>query len=292
MNGGRLSLNQMTVKGTPLNKVLELTGAAGIPSIGLWREPVQDFGLSRAAKELAASGLRFSSLCRGGFFTTSDPERRREAIEDNRRAIDETAELATSAAPGSVALLVLVVGGLPEGSRDLVAARARVGAALEELVPYARAAGVSLAIEPLHPMYVADRAVVSTLDQALDLAGPFAPEEVGVVIDSFHVWWDPQLSAAVARAGRERRILSFQVCDWMHPLPADNLLGRTYPGEGLIDFEFITGAVHESGYSGDIEVEIFNADIWATAAPEVIARTLESYQRVVEPHLQRTSWEK
>lgn len=281
----RLALNQMTVKGTALDKVIDLTAAAGIEAIGLWREPVHEFGLRRAAQALASSGLRFSSLCRGGFFTSSEPQVRAEALAENRRAIDETAELAACGAAGSAAVLVLVVGGLPDGSKDLIAARENVASALEELAPYAKSAGVSLAIEPLHPMYVADRAVVSTLDQALDLASPFAADEVGVVVDTFHVWWDPKLRQAIARAGRENRILSYQVCDWMHPLPADNLLGRTFPGTGLIDFEVVSEAVSQAGYVGDIEVEIFNSDIWASPPAEVISRVQESFSAIVEPHL-------
>jgi sugar phosphate isomerase/epimerase len=285
LKSSRLSLNQITVKGAPLDRVLGLSVEAGIESVGLWREPVNELGIKQAAKALAASGLRFSSLCRGGFFTSRTPEHRRKALEENRRAIDETAELAANSAAGSVAVLVLVVGGIPEGSRDLLAARENVSAALEELVPYSRAAGVSLAIEALHPMYLADRAVVSTLEQALELASPFTSSEVGVVIDSFHTWWDPNLEKSIARAGREKRILSFQVCDWMHPLPADNLLGRTFPGEGLIDFSVITKAVYEAGYNGDIEVEIFNSEIWSTSSSEVIAKTIDSYKNVVEPYL-------
>ena len=217
----------MTLKGTPLERTIDLVAEAGIESIGLWREPVSELGIQRAQRALESSGLRFSSLCRGGFFTSNDSADRVAAIEDNRRAIDETALMASCAAEGSAAVLVLVVGGLPKNSRDLIAARANVARSLEELVPYAKSAGVALALEPLHPMYVADRAVVSTLEQALDLASPYGPQEVGVVIDSFHVWWDPSLEDSIARAGAEKRILSFQVCDWMHPLPADNLLGRT-----------------------------------------------------------------
>lgn len=285
MTESRLSLNQMTIKGTPLDTAINLTAAAGIEAIGLWREPVHEVGLKRAAQALAASGLRFSSLCRGGFFTSSEPQAWAKAITENRQAIDEAAELAASGASGSAAVLVLVVGGLPDKSRDLIAARANVTAALEELVPYAKGAGVSLAIEPLHPMYVADRAVVSTLNQALDLATPFAPDEVGVVIDSFHVWWDPNLQEAIARAGREDRILSFQVCDWLHPLPADNLLGRTYPGAGLIDFSVVSEAVKRAGYVGDVEVEIFNSEVWATPPAEVIARVQDTFSEIVAPHL-------
>ena len=193
--------------------------------------------------------------------------------------------LAAAGAEGSRAVLVLVAGGLPEGSRDLVGARDRVADALEELAPEASAAGVTLAIEPLHPMYASDRAVVSTLKQALDLAAPFDPAVVGAAVDTFHIWWDPEALAQIERAGREGRIATYQVCDWATPLPADVLLGRHYPGDGVIDIERFTRAVEASGYDGDVEVELFNADIWATPHDEVARRTAEAFADAVAPHL-------
>jgi sugar phosphate isomerase/epimerase len=182
-------------------------------------------------------------------------------------------------------VLVLVAGGIPAGSTDLVGARARVADALAELAPHAASAGVTLAIEPLHPMYASDRAVVSTLKQALDLAEPFDAATVGVVVDTFHIWWDPEAFAQIARAGASGRIASYQVCDWATPLPADVLLARHYPGDGVIDFAAFTEAVEAAGYAGDIEVEIFNQAIWDAPWPEVVARTAESFGRTVAPHL-------
>ncbi|WP_430645229.1 sugar phosphate isomerase/epimerase family protein [Agromyces sp. GXS1127] len=281
----RLSLNQATIKHASLQEALDVTAGAGYQAIGLWREPVAEVGLAEASARLTDSGLRFTSLCRAGFFTMPEGPERRASIDDNRRAIEETATLAAAGAPGSTAVLVLVAGGLPEGSNDLVGARARVADALAELVPDAAAAGVQLSIEPLHPMYVSDRAVVSTLKQALDLAAPFAPETVGVEIDTFHVWWDPEALDQVARAGREGRIASYQVCDWKTPLPADVLLARHYPGDGVIDFAAFTAAVEATGYDRDIEVELFNADIWATPHADVVARTAAAFDAVVAPHL-------
>lgn len=281
----RLSLNQATIKYASLDEALQVTADAGYEAIGLWREPVHDVGLEVAARRLSDSGLRFSTYCRGGFFTPVEGPERRTALDDNRRAIDETAALAAAGAPGSEAVLVLVVGGLPEGSTDLIGARARVGDALAELAPYAASAGVTLAIEPLHPMYASDRAVVSTLKQALDLAEPFDASAVGVVVDTFHVWWDPEVLPQIARAGASGRIATYQVCDWKTPLPADVLLGRHYPGDGVIDFATITAAVEATGYTGDIEVELFNQQIWDTPWPEVAARTAESFEAAVAPHL-------
>jgi sugar phosphate isomerase/epimerase len=275
----RLSINQATIKHADLRTALELTAAAGYEAIGLWREPVAEVGLATACAMLRDSGLRFTTSCRAGFFTgTGSPD-------DNRRAIDETAELAAAGAPGSTPTLVIVAGGLPPGSRDLAGSRARVRDAIGELVPHARDAGVTLAIEPLHPLYATDRCVVSTLAQALDLAEPFPPSEVAVTVDTFHVFWDPGAIGAIERAGREGRIATYQVCDWKTPLAADVLLSRHYPGDGMIDFAALTRAVEATGYDRDIEVEIFHADIWARDPRDVLEETAQAFEKVVAPHL-------
>lgn len=285
MASPRLSLNQATLKHADLATALTATAAAGYEAIGLWREPVAEVGLDTACTMLADSGLRFTTYCRAGFFTQpGEPERRRNA-DDNRRAVDETAALARAGAPGSTPTLVIVAGGLETGSRDIIGARERVRDAIGALVPHARAAGVTLAIEPLHPMYATDRCVVSTLTQALDIAAAFEPDEVAVTVDTFHVFWDPEVLSAIARAGREGRIATYQVCDWKTPLAADVLLSRHYPGEGVIDFASLTGAVEATGYARDIEVEIFHADVWADDPRTVLENTARSFERFVSPHL-------
>ena len=281
----RLSINQATIKHADLATALRVTAAAGVEAIGLWREPVQEVGLATAASMLADSGLRFTTHCRSGFFTMPEGPARRASIDDNRVAIDEAATLAAAGAPGSTAILVLVAGGLPEGSRDFAGARERVRDAIGELAPYAQAAGVTLAIEPLHPMFASDRCVVSTLGQALDIAADFEPAVVGAAVDTFHIFWDPDVLPAIERAGREGRIATYQVCDWKTPLPADVLLSRHYPGDGVIDFASLTRAVVATGYDRDIEVEIFNADIWAADAADVVRRTAEAFGEAVAPHL-------
>lgn len=258
---GRLSLNQATVKYWSLSQAVQGCLRAGVPSIGLWREPVAEVGLDRAAHLIRESGLRVSTYCRGGFLTGPD---RRAALEDNRRAVDEAAELG---AP----VLVMVVGGMPEGDRDLVAIRERMAQSLAELVPYAAERGVQLGLEPLHPIFCADRAVLSTLGQALDVAECFPAEQVGVVVDAYHVWWDPQVWEQIARAGAGGRISSFQVCDWVLPLPSDPLLGRGMVGDGHADVGALRRAVDAAGYEGDIEVEIFNEQVWQADGDEVIA---------------------
>ncbi|MEH0824023.1 MULTISPECIES: sugar phosphate isomerase/epimerase family protein [unclassified Micromonospora] len=264
----RLSLNQRTTRRWSVAQAVDGCVRAGIPAIGLWREPVAEIGVPAAARLVTDSGLRVSSLCRGGFLTAADEAGRAEALADNRRAIDEAAAL-------RAACLVLVVGGLPPGSRDLPGARRRVADALAELAPYAGERGVRLALEPLHPMYCADRAVLSTLGQALDLAEAFPAEQVGVVVDTFHVWWDPDVWRQIARAGT--RIASFQVCDFLTPLPADVLLGRGMMGDGHIDFPPLRRAVEAAGYTGDVEVEIFNAEVWATDPDRVLATMTARY---------------
>ena len=274
----RLSINQATIKYAPLEEALRLSVDARLESIGLWREPLAEVGLDRALRMVEDSGLRVSSLCRGGFFTAIEGPERRTAIDENRRAIAEAAALGAPA-------LVLVAGGLPERSRDLVGARERVRDAIGELVGEARDEGVTLAIEPLHPMYASDRAVVSTLGQALDIAEQFTPDAVGVVVDTFHVWWDPELLSLIARAGARGYIASYQVCDWATPLPADVLLARHYPGDGVIDFASITEAVQTAGYVGDVEVEIFNQHIWDSPSADVIARTVASFNATIAVHL-------
>lgn len=274
----RFSLNQATIKHATLPEAVAATVAAGIESFGAWREPVAAIGLAESARIIADAGLRVSTLCRAGFFTSAEGPERRASLDDNRRAIDEAAALG---AP----VLILVAGGLPPGSRDLPEARLRVADALAELAPDAEAAGVQLAIEPLHPMYAADRAVVSTLGQALDLAAPFDPRVVGVVVDAFHVWWDPDLAGEIARAGEERRIASYQVCDFVTPIAPDALLSRGIPGDGHIDFAALTALVRDAGYPGDIECEVFRAEVWAADPLEVALRARAAFEALVEPHL-------
>ncbi|MFE2617541.1 sugar phosphate isomerase/epimerase family protein [Micromonospora chalcea] len=264
----KLSLNQRTTQRWSVAQAVDGCVRAGIPAIGLWREPVAEIGVPAAARLVTDAGLRVSSLCRGGILTAADEAGRAAALADNRRAIDEAAAL-------RAACLVLVVGGLPPGSRDLPGARQRVADALAELAPYAGERGVRLALEPLHPMYCADRAVLSTLGQALDLAEAFPAEQVGVVVDTFHVWWDPDVWRQIARAGT--RIASFQICDFLTPLPADVLLGRGMMGDGHIDFPPLRRAVQAAGYSGDVEVEIFNAEVWATDPDRVLATMIARY---------------
>jgi sugar phosphate isomerase/epimerase len=266
----RLSLNQATVKRATLPEVVDVCVAAEIPGLGLWRDRLQETGVDEAARLVRAAGLQVTSLCRGGFFTHLDPDARAAAIDDTRLALHEASAVGAPT-------LVLVSGGLPAGSRDLAGARQMVADALGELAPRAAEVGVRLGIEPLHPMFCADRCVISSLGEALDLAEQFPADQVGVVIDSYHVWWDAALSEQVARAGAGDRIAAFQLCDWVVPLSADALMGRGHLGDGSIDFRTLTRQVLAAGYTGFAEVEIFNEAVWAAPPAETAARVRATF---------------
>ncbi|MFF9652835.1 sugar phosphate isomerase/epimerase family protein [Streptomyces sp. NPDC014622] len=270
MSDGRLSINQETIKQWSLPELAEGCAKAGIDKVGLWRGPVQEYGVERTAALLADNGLTVTSLCRGGFFTAVGPVERARALDDNRAAIDEAAALPTDT-------LVLVSGGLPAGDKDLHGARERVADALGQLAPYAAERGVRLAIEPLHPMFASDRCVVSTLSQALGIAERFPAGQVGVVVDTYHIWWDDQAAAQIARAGATGRIHSFQLADWITPLPAGVLLGRGQLGDGSVDFRAFRSLVEATGFDGPIEVEIFNEGLWARDGAEVLAEVAARY---------------
>lgn len=266
MSLSRFSINQMTVKQLSLPELVDACLELGVPGVGLWREPVQSYGVEETAKLIRDAGLTVTTLCRGGFFTAIDPEERSRALDDNRLAVDEAATLGTDT-------LVLVSGGLPAGSKDLHGARERIADALAELGPYAQERGVRLAIEPLHPMFASDRCVVSTLAQALDIAERFPAEQVGVTVDTYHIWWDDTAPAQIARAGAGGRIHTFQLADWTTPLPEGVLTGRGQIGDGAIDMREWKGYVEEAGYTGPIEVELFNTGLWARDGREVLAET-------------------
>lgn len=259
----KFSLNQATTKYWPLDDLVAGCVAAGVPAVGLWREDVAAYGLAKAAALVREAGMEVSSLCRGGFFDQPG------WYDENRRAIDEAAALDAGA-------LVLVSGGLPEGSRDLGGARRRVGDAVGALVPHALDAGVRLAVEPLHPMFCSDRCVVSTLGQALELAAPYPTAAVGVVIDTYHLWWDDRIWQQLAE--QPERIAAYQLADWITPLPAGVLLGRGLPGTGSVDLPRFATAIRAAGYAGYTEVEVFHEDVWARPGAEVLAEAITGYE--------------
>jgi len=266
-----LSINSMTVKPWSLEQLVEGCARAGISAISPWRDIVQACGAARAGKLIRAHDLTVTGLCRGGMFTAADDAGRRAALDDNRRAIDEAAEIGAQC-------LILVVGGLPKGSRDIGDARKQVRDGLAALLPYARQAKVPLAIEPLHPMFAADRACVNTLAQANDLCDELG-EGTGVAVDVYHLWWDPHLAKEIARAGKT--ILAYHVNDWLVPT-TDLLLDRGMMGDGVIDLRAIRAMVEATGYRGHCEVEILSANNWWKRDPDEVLRIcIERHQTVV-----------
>ena len=260
----RLSLNQITTEKRSLQETVDACARAGIQWLGAWRHKIEA-DPKPSAKMIHDAGMRISSLCRGGFFPAATPAERRKRIEDNRRAVDEAAALGTD-------LLVLVCGPAPD--RDLAAAREMVVEGIAEIEKYAHSCGVRLGIEPLHPMYAAERSVIVTLEQANQIASQFAPDGVGVVVDVFHVWWDPKVYEGIAQAGA--RIFGFHVSDWIVPLP-DLLKGRGMMGKGVIELRRLRAAVESAGYQGPIEVEIFNEEIWSTPLDRLLGDIKQSF---------------
>lgn len=264
----RLSINQITTEKRSLQGTVDACARAGIGWIGAWRHKIKD-DPAQSGKLIRDAGLRVSSLCRGGFFPASSKAERKKRIEDNFRAVDEAAELGTD-------LLVLVAGPAPD--RDIDAARKMVIEGIAEVTLYARERGVRLGIEPLHPMFAADRSVIVTMEEASEIASLFDANQVGIVLDVYHVWWDPKIYEGIARAGS--RIFAFHVSDWVVPMP-DMLMGRGMMGQGVIEIQRLRRAVDEAGYIGPIEVEIFNETVWSTPIDDVISQIKASYLEAV-----------
>jgi sugar phosphate isomerase/epimerase len=271
----RLSLNQKTVDRWTMRETLEGCARAEIPFVGLWREKVAGLGLRETVRLLRELDLQVSSLCRGGFFPTSSQTAFEANLDDNFRAIEAAAKLGTK-------VLVLVCGAAPD--HDLNKAREMIAKAIAKLAPFAAQHKVKLGIEPLHPIFAADRSAIVTLEQANDIAEQHPPEQVGVVIDAYHVWWDPKLEAQIARAAKQ--IVGFHIDDWIVPIP-DPLLGRGMMGDGVIDLRNMRRAVDAAGYTGPIEVEIFNRAIWDSPGDQILERIKQRYlEHVLEPSLE------
>jgi len=266
-----LSINTATLRGRwSLPEILDGCARHGVRGVSPWRDQVQAMGLKEAAAKVREHGFTVTGYCRGGMFPGATDAERRAARDDNRRAVDEALELGSQC-------LVLVVGGLPKGSRDIAGARAQVRDGVGELLDYARPAGMPLAIEPLHPMYAADRACVNTTAHANDLCDELGDDGLGIALDVYHIWWDPDILPQIARAGAGR-ILAFHICDWLVPT-RDLLLDRGMMGDGVIDIPTLREAVEAQGYRGFHEVEIFSAEDWWKRPPdEVIATCAERHR--------------
>jgi sugar phosphate isomerase/epimerase len=254
----RLSLNTATVKKQwNLAQIIDGCARHGISGISPWRDQVAQMGLSQAKKSIREKNLTVTGLCRGGFFTAKDWK------DDNLRAIEEAHELQAQC-------LVLVVGGLLPGSKDLILSREKIKEGIATILPEARKAGIPLAIEPLHPMQAAERACINTLEQALDICDELG-EGIGVACDVYHVWWDPKLEQQIRRAGK-KRLLAYHICDWLSPT-RDLVSDRGMMGDGVIDLPLIRSWVESVGYQGFQEVEIFSELDWWKRDPDEVLTT-------------------
>lgn len=277
-----LSINTATLrKQLSLPAIIEACAARGIGAVCPWRDQVGAAGLAATAKQIADVGLAVSGYCRGGFFPAADATGRRDALEDNRKAVDEAKAL-------GAACLVLVVGSLPGAlagtpvSKDIGLARNEVRDGIAATLEYARSLAMPLAIEPLHPMQAAERACVNTLEHALDLCDALDPARsgaLGVAVDVYHCWWDPKLAGQIARAGPER-LLAYHVCDWLVPT-RDLLNDRGMMGDGVVELRKVRALVEAAGYTGAIEVEIFSDHWWGRPAEEVLDTCIARYNTVV-----------
>lgn len=268
-NTSKLCIHSITTKPWSLDVALDKYAAAGVGGISIWQDAAQGVGLDRAQKLLAASPVEVISYVRGGFFPHHSAEARQKALDDNRKMIDEAAQLG---AP----LLVLVCGAEPKQS--LHESRRQIQAGIEALIPYAAANGVKLGIEPLHPMYADTRSAVSSLGQANDIAEAIRHEQVGIAVDVYHLWWDDKLEQEIKRCGEQGNLYAFHVCDWKVPTK-DMLLDRGLMGEGCIDVPLIRSWVEAAGFTGFNEVEIFSNDYWAMDQDEFLAMIIEAYKK-------------
>lgn len=263
----RLCVHTITTKPWSVEEAAEAFGAAGVSGITIWREVYADRDPATVGATVRGCGLQIVALCRGGFFPHATDVGRQEAIEDNKRAIEEAAQLG---APQ----VVLVCGAVP--GQALEVSRQQIRDGIEAVLPHAEQHDIQLAIEPLHPMYADDRSAISTLGQANDLAEAIDSDHVGVALDVYHLWWDPDLEAQIQRCGRAGNLLAFHVCDWKTPT-SDMLLDRGLMGEGCIDIPLIRAWVEAAGFAGFHEVEIFSNAYWQGDQNEFLEKIKQAY---------------
>ncbi len=249
----RLAINLATMRERySFTEAIEAVARHGIPAIAPWREQIAEVGIKAARRHIRDLGLKVTSLCRGGLFPSRDRSALEANLSENARALEEAVEL-------EAPCLVLVPGGLPEGSKDLAGARQQVQDGFAWLAEKAKGSSTKLALEPLHPMSCSERAVVNTMAHALDICDTVGGP-VGIACDVYHVWWDPTLEAQIARAGQSR-LLAFHLSDWLRNTK-HLLFDRGMMGDGVIDIPMIRKLVEAQGYSGFHEVEIFSQDNW------------------------------
>jgi sugar phosphate isomerase/epimerase len=263
----RLCIHTITTRPWTIETAAAKFAAAGVRGITVWRDALQGRDIKATGNILRENGLEIVSLCRGGFFPHTDKEKRKQAIDDNLRAIDEAAALG---AP----LIVLVCGS--SVSQPLSESRAQIREGIETILPHAGASGVRLAIEPLHPMYADDRSAINTLKQANDMAGQIGSSWVGVAVDVYHLWWDPELEQEIYRCGSNNHLFAFHICDWNTPT-TDLLLDRGLMGDGCIDIRKIRGWVEATGFKGFNEVEIFSTKYWSGDQDVFLEKITKAY---------------
>jgi sugar phosphate isomerase/epimerase len=264
----RLCIHTITTKYWQIEEAAKNFSAVGVKGITVWRDSLEGRNIKHAGKMLRDHGLTIVSLCRGGFFSTKDPRKRKLAIDDNRKAIDEAVELETS-------MIVLVCGADPSQSLD--ESRKQIRDGIAAILPEATAAGVKLAIEPLHPMYADTRSAINTLAQANDMAEALNSPVVGVAIDVYHLWWDPLLEKEIKRCGANGNLMAFHICDWKVPT-SDLLLDRGLMGEGCIQVKQIRSWVEAAGFTGFNEVEIFSTEYWKENQADFLKKIIIAYK--------------
>jgi sugar phosphate isomerase/epimerase len=261
-----------------ISKLIDAVARHGYGAICPWRRELQDENVAAIARQIRDAQLTVSGYCRSTYFPALTRQELEANIADNINAVTDAATL-------GAACFVLVVGSLPEGSRDLTTARAQVEDGVSRLLEHAKKVGVRLALEPLHPMYAGDRSCLNTLQQALDLTEKIEPDSssppsLGVAVDVYHVWWDPDLAREIARAGKANRLFAYHVCDWLVPT-RDLLTDRGMMGDGVIDLHMIRALMESANYSGPVEVEIFSSlDWWKRPMDDVLAMCSERLQTV------------
>ncbi len=264
----RICIHTITTKPWSIEEAAKKYSDGGVKGITVWRDALAGRDIIKTGEMLRRHGLSVVSLCRGGFFPAKETGKRKAAIDDNRRAIEEAFELGTG-------LIVLVCGAVPDQS--LEDSRKQIHEGIEAVLPEAKAAGVRLAIEPLHPMYADTRSAINTMAQANDLAENLNSPWVGVAVDVYHVWWDPQLEKEIERCGKNKHLLAFHVCDWKSPT-LDMLNDRGLMGEGCIPVRKIRSWVDATGFNGFIEVEIFSTIYWKQDQSAFLKNIILSYK--------------
>jgi len=263
----RLCIHTITTKPWAIEEAAKHYDANGVMGITVWRDALQGRNIKQTGEMLRQHNLKMVSLCRGGFFAAKEKNIRFAAIEDNRRAIEEAFDLGTK-------MIVLVCGADPAQSLD--DSRKQIHDGIATLLPEVEAAGIKLAIEPLHPMYADTRSAINTLAQANDMTEALNSPFVGVAVDVYHLWWDPFLEKEIKRCGKNRKLLAFHICDWKSPT-VDLLNDRGLMGEGCIPIRKIRSWVEEAGFTGFNEVEIFSDEYWKQEQSEFLEKIITSY---------------